>query len=193
MNDRYSLLIVDDEPNAAEMMAEGLSSLGLVSTSSSYDAALKILNKRRFDLLITDIFLQGNDGIKLVREAIRIHPGISTVVITGFPGTDTSTQAHNLGVAGYLVKPFAYDELEFMCKRVLDTARKKNDPSKRKGFYDLKSPQMSGIQKSHLESALSRTAGNVTDAARLAKISKTGFYRYIKKHHIKVSKFRKPK
>jgi len=59
-----------------------------------------------YDLLISDLNMPGMDGLALIREARRINSTLPAIVITGYSSESTAIEALNLGVAGYLTKPF---------------------------------------------------------------------------------------
>ena len=59
-----------------------------------------------YDLLITDLKMPGVDGLAVIREARRLKADIPVIIITGFSTEASAIEAVNLGVAGYLTKPF---------------------------------------------------------------------------------------
>ena len=60
----------------------------------------------RYDLLIADLKMPGMDGLAVIREAKRYKPDLPVIIITGFSTESSAIEAVNLGVAGYLTKPF---------------------------------------------------------------------------------------
>src|SRR5258705_13549233 len=59
-----------------------------------------------YDLLIADLKMPGMDGLTLIRQAKRIKADLPVIIITGFSTESSAIEAVNLGVAGYLTKPF---------------------------------------------------------------------------------------
>ena len=59
-----------------------------------------------YDLLITDLKMPGVDGLTVIREARRLKADIPVIIITGFSTEASAIEAVNLGVSGYLTKPF---------------------------------------------------------------------------------------
>ena len=59
-----------------------------------------------YDLLITDLKMPGVDGLSVIREARRLKADIPIIIITGFSTEASAIEAVNLGVSGYLTKPF---------------------------------------------------------------------------------------
>jgi excisionase family DNA binding protein len=69
-------------------------------------AALERLRIIPYDLLITDLKMPGVDGLTVIREARRLKTDIPVIIITGFSTEASAIEAVNLGVSGYLTKPF---------------------------------------------------------------------------------------
>jgi len=51
------------------------------------------------------------DGLSLIREARRLHPQLPVIIVTGYSSESNAIQAVNLGVVGYLVKPFRIPQI----------------------------------------------------------------------------------
>jgi DNA-binding response OmpR family regulator len=79
-----------------------------VEVAADGDAAIRLLREpdAHYDLLISDLNMPGMDGLTLIREAQSIDPTLPAVVITGYSTESSAIEALNLGVAGYLTKPF---------------------------------------------------------------------------------------
>ena len=69
-------------------------------------AAVDRLRIIPYDLLITDLKMPGVDGLTVIREARRLKADIPVIIITGFSTEASAIEAVNLGVSGYLTKPF---------------------------------------------------------------------------------------
>jgi DNA-binding response OmpR family regulator len=70
-----------------------------------------------YDLLIADLKMPGMDGLTLIRQAKKLKADLPVIIITGFSTESSAIEALNLGVAGYLTKPFRIPQ-------VLDAAAK---------------------------------------------------------------------
>ena len=68
--------------------------------------ALERLRTAPYDLLITDLKMPGVDGLTVIREARRLKTDLPVIIITGFSTEASAIEAVNLGVSGYLTKPF---------------------------------------------------------------------------------------
>jgi DNA-binding NtrC family response regulator len=111
MNAEKHILVVDDEECIRLFVQEALALEGIeCSAACCADEALSLLGTREFDLLVTDIKMPGMDGISLMRAARGIHPGLPTLVITGY-ATGTAAREHvEDEVQGYLLKPFTLND-----------------------------------------------------------------------------------
>jgi excisionase family DNA binding protein len=104
---RPRVLVADDEEAIRELLAKTLALAEYdVRTVPDGQAAVDLLRARPFELLITDLRMPGLDGLALIREARRLYPHLPVVIITGFSSESSAIEAINLGVAGYLTKPF---------------------------------------------------------------------------------------
>jgi excisionase family DNA binding protein len=107
--DRQRVLVVDDEASIRDLLAKTLSLAEYdVDTAGDGGAALDRLRERRgvYDLMIADLRMPGMDGLSLIREVKHINPNLPIIIITGFSTESSAIEAVNLGVAGYLTKPF---------------------------------------------------------------------------------------
>ena len=79
-----------------------------VEVAPDGETAMRLLRQpdAHYDLLISDLNMPGIDGLMLIREAQRIDPALAAIVITGYSSESSAIAALNLGVAGYLTKPF---------------------------------------------------------------------------------------
>jgi YesN/AraC family two-component response regulator len=64
------------------------------------------MRSNAYDLMIADLKMPGMDGLTLIRQAKRINSEMPVIIITGFSTESSAIEAVNLGVAGYLTKPF---------------------------------------------------------------------------------------
>jgi len=104
---RPRILVVDDEASVRDVLSKTLSLAEYeVEVAADGRSALERLKLMPYDLLITDLKMPGVDGLTLIREARRYHPDLPVIVITGFSTEASAIEAINLGVSGYLIKPF---------------------------------------------------------------------------------------
>ena len=106
---RQRVLVVDDESSIRDLLAKTLALAEYdVDTASDGANALDRLRERRgnYDLMIADLRMPGMDGLSLIREVKHINANLPIIIITGFSTESSAIEAVNLGVAGYLTKPF---------------------------------------------------------------------------------------
>jgi excisionase family DNA binding protein len=104
---RPRVLVVDDEASIRDLLSRTLA-LADYDVDLAFDghSAIERLRLLPYDLLITDLKMPGMDGLGVIREARRMKPDIPVIIITGFSTEASAIEAVNLGVAGYLTKPF---------------------------------------------------------------------------------------
>src|SRR5437764_12133874 len=100
------VLVIDDNPSHANLVAEGLERVGYVCTvANSGTAGAKKIETEEFDVILTDLRMAGVDGLGIVRKAKKDLPDAEVIVITGFGDVHTAVEAIKLGAAHYLLKP----------------------------------------------------------------------------------------
>lgn len=104
---RPRVLVVDDEATIRDLLAKTLALAEYdVDLAPDGRAALDRLRMIPYDLLITDLKMPGVDGLTVIREARRLKADLPVIIITGFSNEASAIEAVNLGVSGYLTKPF---------------------------------------------------------------------------------------
>ena len=104
---RPRVLVVDDEASIRDLLAKTLALAEYdVDLAPDGRTALERLRIIPYDLLITDLKMPGVDGLAVIREARRLKADIPVIIITGFSTESSAIEAVNLGVSGYLTKPF---------------------------------------------------------------------------------------
>jgi excisionase family DNA binding protein len=104
---RPRVLVVDDEATIRDLLSKTLALAEYdVDLAPDGRAALDRLRMIPYDLLITDLKMPGVDGLTVIREARRLKADLPVIIITGFSNEASAIEAVNLGVSGYLTKPF---------------------------------------------------------------------------------------
>jgi excisionase family DNA binding protein len=104
---RARVLVVDDEATIRDLLLKTLALAEYdVDLAPDGRTALERLRMIPYDLLITDLKMPGVDGLAVIREARRLKADIPVIIITGFSTEASAIEAVNLGVSGYLTKPF---------------------------------------------------------------------------------------
>ena len=118
------ILVVDDEPTVRRACVRALTRRGYdVYAVDSAPDALALMHGEPFDLLLTDIKMPGMDGLELLRLAREMHPTLLAVILTGYGTVENCTTSINLGVSGFLAKPFTLQDLAETIATAFDKAR----------------------------------------------------------------------
>lgn len=118
---RKSILVVDDEKNQREILETILSGEGYdVTTASSGEAAMKFVESRRFDLVLTDLKMTGMSGLDLLKELTNFDRSIIVILLTAHGSVDSAVDALRLGAFDYLQKPYDSDKLLETVSRALN-------------------------------------------------------------------------
>ncbi len=116
------LLIVDDEADIRDMLSRNFRFRGFeVETAADGVEALKILSKKRIEIVISDIMMPNMDGVTLLRE-IRLHyPMVRIIMITGYVTLDNALACMGNGAETLVFKPLAdLTELNDAVSRALE-------------------------------------------------------------------------
>src|SRR5687768_5902332 len=118
---RKSILVVDDEKNQREILETILSGEGYdVTTASSGEAAMKFVEARRFDLVLTDLKMTGMSGLDLLKELTNFDKSIIVILLTAHGSVDSAVDALRLGAFDYLQKPYDSEKLLDTVSRALN-------------------------------------------------------------------------
>ncbi len=115
----YAILIVDDDIAIKESVEEYLKILSYdVKTAPNAKEALIILETFEADMVLTDIMMQGMDGLELTKK-IKAKFDIDVMVMTGYSADYSYEEAVKAGASDFIFKPFRFEELDLRIKRVL--------------------------------------------------------------------------
>ncbi len=118
---RKSILVVDDEKGQREILEMILSGEGYdVTTASSGEAAMKFVESRRFDLVLTDLKMTGMSGLDLLKELTNFDKSIIVILLTAHGSVDSAVDALRLGAFDYLQKPYDSEKLLETVSRALN-------------------------------------------------------------------------
>ena len=117
---RPRVLVVDDEPSIRDLLSKTLALAEYdVDVAADGRAALERMRLFGYDLLITDLQMPGMGGLQVIEEARRLHANLPVIIITGFSTEASAIEAVNLGVTGYLTKPFKVPKVLSVASRAL--------------------------------------------------------------------------
>lgn len=105
-------LVVDDQRSLRRSLVLLLQNAGMhADDAASGSEALLRLQQGRYDVLITDLRMDGMSGNELLREVKYLYPQLPVILITAYGSIETAVQAMRLGAYDYLTKPFAEEEI----------------------------------------------------------------------------------
>ena len=118
------LLVVDDEESLRITTAAILEKEGYtVDTASSGDEAISLLSDHDYDLVLTDLHMEGGDGLSVLNQIRRHSPLTISVVLTGFASVESAIAALQEGAYDYLVKPCDIDSMKHTIRRGVEHRR----------------------------------------------------------------------
>ena len=105
-------LVVDDEPMIVSLLSTILREKGWdVTEAKSGTDGIDLLDRSRFDVILTDLVMPGDTGIDLLRAAKEIHPDVEVILMTGYATADTAIEAMRNGAFHYILKPLKPEEV----------------------------------------------------------------------------------
>ncbi|MDN5862876.1 MAG: sigma 54-interacting transcriptional regulator, partial [Salinisphaera sp.] len=129
MSKRGNILLVDDDPSLLRLLALRMEGAGhRVETAASASAALAVLARWRADLVITDLRMDGMDGIGLLEEIGRRRPGLPVIVLTAHGTIPDAVSATRLGALDFLTKPVDKEQLFRHIQSVLVGGGNEDEP-----------------------------------------------------------------
>ncbi len=128
-DEKWQILVVDDEQGCADLFAEMLTKEGhCVRAAYSGKQALERLRELPADLMLTDMVMPGMDGMQLLAQVRELYPETDVVVLTGYGNIGDAVEAMRRGAVDFLPKPFRPADLKRLTRTCLRS--KKIDRSK---------------------------------------------------------------
>jgi len=119
---RTRILLVDDDPDHLALCTRWLSLSGYqVDAVDSGAEALARLEQARPDLVVSDLIMNGMDGLRLLSEIHRQDPVMPTMIVSGQAGIPDALEAAHLGVSGFLEKPLTREGFLSAVAQAVDT------------------------------------------------------------------------
>ena len=157
MDDKYAIIVVDDDEVLSRLLKQYFTGLGHVCEAfPNAEAALERMSETAFDVLVTDIVLPGMKGLVLAERAHRLLPEMSIIVTTGFIDNFSYDEAIAAGAADFIKKPFSLNELMIRIKhvrlqerlRMMSITDELTGLPNRRGFFVLAEQQLRSAQRS---------------------------------------------
>ncbi len=122
--DQARILVVDDEVNIREALASLLEDDGYhVTTASSADEAIEALRNDPFDLVISDLRMDGQSGLDILRWMRETCPETEMIILTAYGTVEGAVEAMKLGAYDYIAKPVDRRRLNLLIEKALEKHR----------------------------------------------------------------------
>jgi len=144
MNARQGkLLLVDDDPNLLQLLSIRLQAAGFeLATADSGSRAVQLLGSFNPQLVITDLRMQGMDGMDLLDAVLQRRPGLPVLIITAHGTIPDAVAATQRGAFGFLTKPVEKDALLAQVQRALKLSAPVTDDRDWRSAIITRSPLM---------------------------------------------------
>lgn len=118
------ILVVDDEVIVGNRLKQIFEKMGYeVEVRTNGASALEVLGQKSFDIVITDLKMEGVDGMAVLGRVRELNPATKVIIITGYAQLETAEQAFQEGVFDFIAKPFRLDELKQVILRAVEEQR----------------------------------------------------------------------
>ncbi|MCP4727219.1 MAG: response regulator [bacterium] len=118
------ILVVDDDPQLLPSFKRALSEAGYeVAAANNGKKALELLQSKTFELILTDIVMEGINGLQLLQEVRKMSLITPVILITGFSSIKNAEDAIRYGATDYLVKPCKKSEIKRRVSLAIEKAR----------------------------------------------------------------------
>ncbi|MFO7830782.1 MAG: response regulator [Desulfuromonadaceae bacterium] len=119
MQRKKTILVVDDEETSRYSLGKLLEREGYeVGCAADGNEALKELQSRHVDCVLSDIKMPGLDGISLLQRIKSKYPDIHVIMITAYGEVDVYLESANLGAYDFVHKPIKFEELKLVLKKI---------------------------------------------------------------------------
>ena len=126
-NEICRLLVVDDESIVGKRLKQVFSKIGFeVETYTEAAPAMVAMAEKPFDIVVTDLKMEGMDGMEVLKRVRDMNPRTQVIIITGYASPATAELAQQQGVFEFLAKPFRLDELKQVIFRALEQQKGSN-------------------------------------------------------------------
>jgi len=118
------ILIADDEEPIRELLRKFFRREGFEAwEAASGTETLKLIKKRKFDVVLTDLKMPGLDGLGVLEQIREISPTTVVLIFTGYPTPESTLRALELSTDGYVTKPINLEQLRNLVMRALALRR----------------------------------------------------------------------
>ena len=112
MSDPLKIMVVDDESIVGKRLKSALEKSGyVVEVCEDGSSAVRRIDEQVFDIVVTDVRMEGVDGLEVLRQVRARSPRTAVIMITGYATVDVAREALTLGAFDFIAKPFRLDDL----------------------------------------------------------------------------------
>ncbi|MCA9546687.1 MAG: response regulator, partial [Myxococcales bacterium] len=120
------ILVIDDNETMRMGIAHTVKRLGhTVDMAASGKEGLALFQKTPADFIISDLKMEGMDGIGVLSEIKRLDPDALMMIVTGFGTIDTAVEAMKLGAFDFITKPFPPEVIRLKVKGALNVVEQR--------------------------------------------------------------------
>jgi DNA-binding NtrC family response regulator len=120
----YRILIVDDEARMCAVLKAALEPEGYaVATATNGAVAMNALSAHAYDLVLTDLKMEGPDGLQVLDFARQSHAQCEVILMTAYATAQTAVEAMKRGAYDYIIKPFELEELKVKIRHLIERKR----------------------------------------------------------------------
>lgn len=207
-NTPFRVLVVDDEESLRFFLRRGLDKAGYaVDEVADGRAAIERLTEVAYDVVLTDLVMPDLGGLEVLSAVHEMDKDAVVVLMTAHGSVQNAIDALRLGAFDYLTKPFEFSEVLVTIERGLERRSVERENRKlrflvgkrERGEVDPENgEEKDGLasarrewEKNYLSDLLRKTAGNVTRAANMARISRPNFHKKMRVLGINANTFKR--
>ena len=210
--ERPRVLVVEDRPSVLKLMATVLESAYEVQTAPDGATAVSLIGSTPFDVVLTDIRMEGLNGFDVLRAVQRRAPYIEVVMMTAYANVTDAVSAIKLGAFDYVAKPLDADEISLVVARAVEHRRERERRSWEAvpgaearlpasegdgvefsaGYRQAVEEARDRASRTYLTKLMQLFQGNVTRAAQRAGMTRESLHRVLKQYGVRSEEFRGP-
>lgn len=189
----YAVLVVEDNEQLRRFISENLSDNYNVMTAGNGVEAIKVLERKNIDLIVSDIMMPDMDGIELAK-AVRTKPvftHIPIVLLSAKTDVETKVEGLNIGADAYIEKPFSIEQLKAQVKSIFDSRRRLQESlmkspldfykhQQTEDFHETENAEFVNRLNDLIIENLTNNEFNIDTAAREFALSRSSFHNKVK-------------
>ena len=162
---KHTVLVIDDEPEACELLAAALEANGAqVTATSSPGAALDKVSEGDFDVVLTDLNMREMDGLVLCERIHAINPHVPVVIVTGMTTIDAARAAMKAGAYDFVTKPIDLKLLDIVLTRAVQHKRARSELMRLRATVESSQPPPGIVGSSRAMRQVHEVLARVSDS-----------------------------